>query len=95
MALTLAAVAVKAPVVEPAGTTTDAGTVRVGLSLLSVTVAPPVPAAALKVTEQLDVAGVLRVAGVQARVLTTVAGGFRVMGAVAEAPFRVAVRVAF
>ena len=93
--LTLAAVAMKVPVPDPAGTVTDAGTVRLVLLLLSATAAPPVLAAALKVTEQVDVPGVLRVAGVHDRPLTTVDGGFRVRVAVTEAPFNVPVTVAF
>lgn len=50
--LTAEAVAEKPALVEPAGTVTDAGTVRDVLLLLSVTMAPPLGAAAFSVTVQ-------------------------------------------
>lgn len=49
-------VALKVPVVAPAATVTDAGTVGVELLSLFVTVAPPADAAAVKVTVQVEVA---------------------------------------
>jgi hypothetical protein len=53
--LTEAAVAVKDALVEPAATVTDAGTVTALLLLASVTLAPPLGAAALRVTVQASV----------------------------------------
>jgi hypothetical protein len=50
--LTAATVAVNAAVVAPAATVTDAGTVTALLLLDRVTVAPPLGAAAFRVTEQ-------------------------------------------
>jgi hypothetical protein len=87
------AVAVNVADVEPAGTSTDEGTVRLELLLLSATVAPPVPAAALNDTEHLDVPGALIAAGLHARERKDTAGGARLMEVVADPPFHVAVRV--
>ena len=64
---TLAAVAVKFALVEPALTVTEAGTVAEALLLDSVTVPPPVGATAVSVTVQVLVPGVTTGAGVQLR----------------------------
>ena len=68
--VTAAAVAVKVAEVAPAATVTEAGTVTAVLSLESVTVAPPVGAAAVRVTVQPLVPGVASVAGLHARVFS-------------------------
>jgi hypothetical protein len=57
------AVALKLAVVAPAVTVTDAGTVSSVLLLASVTLAPPVGAALLKVTVQLEAELVFRLTG--------------------------------
>ena len=64
-AVTDAPVAVKVAEVAPAGTRTEAGTVRLALLLLNVTVAPPLGAALFSVTVQLAVPGVVMVEGLQ------------------------------
>jgi hypothetical protein len=87
------ALAVNVAELAPAGTSTDEGTVRLALLLLSTTVAPPVPTAALNDTEQLDVPGALIAVGLHARERKDTGGGARLMEAVAESPFHVAVRV--
>jgi hypothetical protein len=88
------AVAVNVAELAPAGTSTDEGTVRLELLLLSTTVAPPVPTAAVNDTEQLDVPGALIAVGLHARERKDTAGGARLMEVVAEPPLHVAVRVA-
>jgi hypothetical protein len=85
------AVAVNVAELAPAGTSTDEGTVRLALLLLSATVAPPVPTAALNDTEQLDVPGAVIAVGLHVRERKD--GGTRLMEVVAEPPFHVAVRV--
>lgn len=50
--VTAEAAAVKAALAEPAGTVTDAGTVTALLLLATLTLRPPVPAGAVRVTEQ-------------------------------------------
>ena len=56
-------VALKAAEVAPAATVTDAGIVRVVFVLVRVTIAPPVGAAPVSVTVQLEVPEPFRVAG--------------------------------
>src|SRR5271169_1813337 len=65
-----AVVALKVAEVAAAATVTDAGTVRVELVLVRVTVAPPAGAAPLRVTVQVEVPELFKVAGRQARDLT-------------------------
>ena len=89
---TVPAVAVKFAVVAPAVTVTDAGTVRAALFEESPTDAPPVSAAELNVTVQLEVAPEVTELGEQDRPETTGMGGVTVTEAVAL-PFNVAVRV--
>ena len=57
------AVAVNVAAVAPEDTVTEAGTVRSALLLPSVTAIPPVGAAELRLTEQLDVLLALRLVG--------------------------------
>ena len=83
-ALTEAACAVKPTLVAPAGTVAEAGTVKLELLSEIVTEAPPAAAAALRVTVQLDVPGVLIVVGLQVNALSVAAGG--VTGAVMDPP---------
>ena len=64
---TLAAVAVNVALVEPAATVTEAGTLAEALLLDRATLAPPTGAAALSVTVQVLVPGVLTEAGLQLR----------------------------
>src|ERR1700735_5065757 len=61
-----AVVALKVAEVAPADTVTDAGTVRVELVLVSVTVAPPVGAASVRVTVHVLEEFGPRLAGLQA-----------------------------
>jgi hypothetical protein len=61
--VTEAAVAVKVVEVDPAGTVTNAGTVRLPALLVRVTVVPPAGAAALSVTVQFELPGVTTEAG--------------------------------
>ena len=63
----LATVAVNEELVVPAARATVAGTVILALLLERVTLAPPVGAAAVNVTVQVDVPGALTVAGEQFR----------------------------
>lgn len=67
--VTLTAVALKVPVVDPAATVTVAGTVTSLVLLVRVTAVPPVGAAALRVTVQASVPAPVRVAFVQVREL--------------------------
>jgi hypothetical protein len=60
------AVAVKLAVLEPLETVTDAGTLSVAALLVSVTAAPPAPAAIDSVTTQVDVPPELRLVGAHA-----------------------------
>ena len=59
------AVAVKFALLAPEGTVTDAGTGRLALLLLRLTLNPPVPAALVSVTVQVVVWPVVSVVGVQ------------------------------
>jgi hypothetical protein len=70
LVVTLAAVAVKLAEVDPADTTADEATVRLVLLLLTATVIPPLGAAPLSVTVQLDVPGVVRDEGTHPTELT-------------------------
>jgi hypothetical protein len=63
-------VTLKVAEVAAAGTVTDAGTVRVALVLERVTAAPPVGAALVKVTVQVELPELLRVAGRHVREVT-------------------------
>ena len=65
MVLTALPEAVKPAVVEPAGTVTEAGTETALLLLVMAITVPPVGAAAVKITEQLEFAGVTIVFGEQ------------------------------
>jgi hypothetical protein len=58
-----AVVALKVAVVAPAATVTDAGTERVELLLVRVTVAPPVGADPVRATLQVEVPDPVRTAG--------------------------------
>ena len=80
-------------VIAAAATVTDAGTVSVGLVLVRVTNAPPAGAALLNVTVQVLEAFCPRLAGLHASDNTT-AGPTRLMGAVAEPLFNVALTTA-
>ena len=64
---TLAAVAVNVALVDPAATVTEPGTPTEALLLDRATLAPPAGAAALRVTVQVLVPGVLTEAGLQLR----------------------------
>ncbi len=90
---TVAAVAVKEPVVAAAAIVRLAGTVRLALLLARAMAAPPVGAGPLKVTVQALVAGPVNVAGLQARLLTVV-GALKLIKALADPPLAVAVTVA-
>ena len=88
-----AAVALKAAVVAPDATVTDAGTVSEALLLPSVTADPPAGAVWVSVTVHVLTAFCPRLVGLQARVETST-GANRLMVAVCELPPRVAVTVA-
>ena len=77
-----------------AATVTDAGTVALALLLDRATVAPPVGAAALRVTVQLDVPALVKDVGVQLTPLTRTCAS-TVTAAVRLTPLAVAVTVAF
>ena len=64
------AVALKVAEVAAAATETDAGTVRVELVLIRVTIAPPAGAGPLRVTVQVEAPEALRVVGRQDREVT-------------------------
>ena len=84
--------AVKLPVVAPAATVTEAGTVSAVLFEESATEDPPVGAACVNVAVQLEVPPELTVVGVHCRLVTVICGD-TVTVAVFEAPFSVAVTV--
>ena len=89
---TVPAVAVKVALVCPGAMLTDAGTVRLGLSLAKATVVAT-PAARSKAAVQLDVWLLFNVAGVHASDTRT--GATRLRVAVWLPPFSVAVNVTF
>jgi hypothetical protein len=76
-------VALKVAVVAAASTVTDAGTVRVGLLLVRVTLAPPVGAAWVRVTVQVLVEFGPRLVGLQTSEETST-GATRLMLVLAE-----------
>ena len=86
-------VALKVPVVAPAATVIDAGTVSTVLLLVSVTAAPPVGAACVRVTVQVLDAFCPKLAGLHASD-DTVTGATRLTVALAELLLYVAVTVA-
>ena len=86
-------VALKVPVVAPAATVIDAGTVSTVLLLVSVTAAPPVGAACVNVTVQVLEAFCPRLVGLHASE-ETVTGATRLTVAFAELLLYVAVTVA-
>jgi len=89
----LSATTVNVPVDDEGATVTEAGTVRTELLLESDTVAPPLGAAAERVTVQALLDPELRVVGLQVRAVTRT-GAIRVKVVVWEAVFKVAVIVA-
>jgi hypothetical protein len=91
--VTVPAVAVNLPVVAPAATETDAGTVNAALLSDIARVAPPLGAACEIVAVHVVVAPELTDTGEHASDVTVVAGGMTVTEAVAEAPFNDAVIV--
>jgi hypothetical protein len=93
LAMEAAAVALNVPVVAPASTLTDAGTVSDGLLLASVTPNPPNGAVWPSVTVQVLTALWPRLVGLQATP-DTKPGANRLIVAVCELPPRVAVTVA-
>ena len=86
-------VALNVPVVTPAATVTDAGTVSAVLVSLKVTAAPPAGAACVNVTVQVLDAFCPRLVGLHASD-DTVTGATRLIVAFAELPLYVAVTVA-
>jgi hypothetical protein len=78
---------------DPAGTVTLPGTVTLELLSDSVTANPPLGAALLRATVQVEVPGAFTLAGVQDKPLGVVAA-FRFTDAVLLCPFQLAVRVA-
>ena len=92
LAVTLPAVAVKVPEVDPAATTTEAGTVSAALLDDNVTVEPPVGAACGSVIVQFEVAPETTLDGEHCSVVTVT--GVTAIEAVAELPFSEAVTVA-
>ncbi len=90
VAVNVPAVAVKFADVAPDATVTDAGTVNAVSLLDSVTAAPPVPAACVRVTVHVEVPPVPRLAGLQDTWLTAVAARSDTY-AVCELPFKVPV----
>ena len=92
MAVTAAVEALKVAEVEPSDTVTDAGTVRVGLVLVSVSMAPPVGAGWVRVTVQAVEELGPRLAGSQASVETST-GAVRLTVALAELPLVLSVAV--
>ena len=85
--------AVKEPLVAPAAIVTLAGTVTLVLLLDKPTLAPPVGAATLSVTVQLEVPGETTLAGLQLTLLT-VTGGVALSAKVCDPPFKLALSVA-
>ena len=86
-------VAVNWALLEPAATVTLPGSVTLALLSDSVTANPPLEAASLSVTVQVDVPGAFTLAGVQDIPLSTVAA-FRFTDAVLLSPLQLAVTVA-
>jgi hypothetical protein len=76
--VTAEAVAVKVAEVEPAAMVTDAGTDKAAAEDESVTVAPPAGAAEVRAAVQVEVAGVVIVAGLQAKEEMVASLGFSV-----------------
>src|SRR5712692_9442037 len=66
---TKVAVAAKMAVLSPPGTVTDAGTLKLGLLLASAAGSPPVGAGEVRVTVQVELAGVTRELRLQVRPL--------------------------
>jgi hypothetical protein len=92
-AATVPALAAKVAVVTPAGTVTDAGTVKAGLLLDAAAANPPAPAAFVSDTVQVAVPPEAIVPGLHARPES--AGGVMTASEkVFEAPFRLAVSTA-
>jgi hypothetical protein len=88
------AVAVKAVEVDPAATVTEAaGTGKSVLLLDSATIVPPTGAVLLSVTVQVVFAPEFKLVGVHASELSAT-GASRLIVAVCDTPFKVAVRVA-
>jgi len=91
--LMVVVVAVNVAVVAAATTVTDAGTVRVALVFVSVTLAPPVGAGCVNVTVHVLEAFSPRLAGLQANE-DTPTGATKLTVVLAELPLYVAVIVA-
>jgi hypothetical protein len=91
--LTVVVVALKVAVVAVAATVTDVGTVSVALVFVSVTTAPPVGAACVKVTVHMLEAFGPRLVGLHASI-DTCTGANRLIVAFAELLLYVAVIVA-
>ena len=87
----LAAVAVKVALVAPVPIVTDPGTVTAALPLDRLTTVLPI-AAPDSVTVQVELPGAVNAPGLQARLLSVGAGGFRVNVAVFDVPLSVAVK---
>ena len=92
-AIVAAAVALNVAVVVPAATSTEAGTVREGLLLDSITVEPPEGAVCVRVTAQLLTALGPRLVGLQITPETN-PGARRLMVVVCELPLSIAVTIA-
>ena len=93
MLLIVVVVALNVAVVAAAATVTDAGTVRVALVFVNITVAPPVGAACVRVTVQVLEAFGPRLVGLQVRDDTS--ADTKLILVLAELPLYVAVMVAF
>ncbi len=93
LVLTTFAVAVKEPIVLPAATVIEEGTVNRLLLEDSWTVAPPAGATFSNVTEQVELPLEMTVVGKQASAVTVIAAGVIVSEATAEVPFSDAVTV--
>ena len=78
---------------EPATTVTEGGTVRSALLLASATTVPPFDAAPLNATVHVVIAPAFRLVGLHFRD-DSITGPTRLMVAVCNAPFRLAVKVA-
>jgi hypothetical protein len=89
----LPAVAVKVVVANPARTVADLRTGSSGLLLARATVVPPAGAALLRLTVQVALAPEIKLVGVQDNEDNTT-GATKLIVAVCDAPFRVAVSVA-
>jgi hypothetical protein len=92
--LIVPAVAVNVAEVPLAGTVTDAGTVSEALLSERATLDPPAGAALFRVTVQVVEAPEFTLVGLHAKLETKI-GATRLNGALWEAPFKVAVTVAF